>query len=254
MEPGLKASTMPGRAAPNAEAEATLMERKTIGSDEATVMENFGASPKQNFGASPKQNSGASPKQTVGASPKRTVASPAMASSGNAEATVLERQTDLRPGDVAPKKNTAMFAAITAIVVLAIVGGIYFATHRSPAAVATTTGTPSSASLTATAPAPSTAAPPAGAGQGALLLSASPWGDIQTIVSMPDRKPVDLSDEKRSTPTRIDLDPGKYSVTLNGPKGAQTFDVEIRAGEQVRKTEDLGGVNYSELEEEMKKQ
>jgi len=223
MEPGLKASTMPGRAAPNAEAEATLMERKTIGSDEATVMENFGT-------------------------PQRTVAS-APAPGGHAASTVIERQTEMRPGTAPAKKNTAILGAIAAAVVMALLAGGYFFTHRSAPAVATATGVPSTTTLTATAP--STGAP-VPAGQGALLLSASPWGDIDKIVSVPSQKPVDLSDEKRSTPARIDLDPGRYSVTLSGPKGPETFDVEIHAGEKVSKHENLGAVDYSELEKEMK--
>ncbi|MCU1350175.1 MAG: hypothetical protein JWO56_3205, partial [Acidobacteria bacterium] len=227
MEPGLKASTMPGRAMPNAEAEATVMERKTIGSDEATVMENFGAPP------------------------KRTVASAPMYGGGNAEATMIERQIDMRPGAASPKKNTAMLAAIAAVVVLALLGGGYFLTHRPEPVVATTTGTPSTTTLTATAPVSNA---PVAPGQGALLLSASPWGDIDRIVSVPSQKPVDLSEEKRSTPARIDLDPGRYSVTLTGPKGPQTFDVEIHAGEKLSKHENLGAVDYSELEKEMNKQ
>jgi serine/threonine protein kinase len=234
MEPGLKVSTMPGRAASNAEAEATVMERKTIGSDEATVMENFG-SPSQNFG-----------------SPKRTVASgPIPSGGGNAEATVLERQIDMRPGAAPPKKNTAMLGAIAAAVVVALLaGGYFFMRKPDTTTVATTTAVPSGTQVTATAPS-STA--PLPAGQGALLLSASPWGELEKIVSA-DNKPVDLSDEKRSTPTRIDLDPGRYTVTLNGPKGPQTFDVEIHAGEKVGKHETLGTVDYNELEKEMNKQ
>lgn len=246
MEPGLKAGTMPGgtmpggtmpgrpvsgraTASPNAEAEATVMERKTIGSDEATVMENFGA--------------------------PRTLPGAPAPSMGNAEATVLERQIDMRPGDTAPKKsNTAMLAAIAAIVVLAIAGGAWFA-MRKPApqnTVATTTVAPSGTQVTTTGATPTNAAP-LSPGQGALLLSASPWGELEKIVGA-DNKPIDLSDEKRSTPTRIDLDPGKYTVTLNGPKGPETFDVEIRAGEKVGKHETLGTVDYNELEKEMNKQ
>ena len=218
MEPGLKVSTMPGRGPSNAEAEAT-------------VMESFG-SPNQNFG-----------------SPNRTIAStPSPSSMGNAEATVLERQIDMRPGE-APKKNTAMLAAIAAAVVIVLLAGGYFMLRKPapPAVVTTTTAAPSGTQVTTTANAPIPA------GQGALLLSASPWGELEKIVSA-DNKPVDLSDEKRSTPTRIDLDPGKYTVTLSGPKGPETFDVEIRAGEKVGKHETLGTVDYTELEKEMNKQ
>ncbi|HWS71601.1 MAG TPA: serine/threonine-protein kinase, partial [Thermoanaerobaculia bacterium] len=152
MEPGLKVSTMPGRGASNAEAEATVMERKTIGSDEATVMENFG-------------------------SPMRTIASTPSSSMGNAEATLLERQIDLRPGQAPQKKNAAMLAAIAAAVVIALLAGGYFMTRKpAPQAVVTTTAAPSGTQVTTTANAPIPA------GQGALLLSASPWGELEKIV------------------------------------------------------------------------
>jgi hypothetical protein len=87
-----------------------------------------------------------------------------------------------------------------------------------------------------------------------LLLSASPWGDIEKIVNEKSNKPVDLTDEKRSTPTRIELAPGKYLVTLVGPKGATTFDVQIDAGKRVPRTINMGSVNFEELEKEVSKQ
>jgi serine/threonine protein kinase len=236
MEPGLKVSTMPGRAAPNAEAEATVMERKTIGSDEATVMENFG-----------------SPNRTVAGAPRSgNVANAGNYGGGNADATVIERQIDMRPSAAAaPKKNAALLGAIAAAVVIALLAGGYFM-RRKPSApvVATTTAVPSGAQVTATPP---NANALLATGQGALLLSASPWGELEKIVSS-DNKAVDLSDDKRSTPTRIDLDPGRYTVTLNGPKGPETFDVEIKAGEKLGKHETLGAVDYNELEKEMNRQ
>ncbi len=218
MEPGLKASTMPGAGA----AEPTLMERKTIGSDEATVMENLGAPS------------------------RRTVVAPG---AGNAEATVIERQIQMRPGEQ-PKKNMGLIAAIAAAVVVAVLAGVYFATRKTPGPVAvTTTGSPSGAQITTTA---ATNSAPIPAGEGTLLLSAQPWGDIDKIVSADDHKPVDLNEEKRSTPTRIDLKPGTYTITLNGPDGhSDTFNVSIQAGKKVPEHRDFGSVDYNALEKEM---
>ena len=93
---------------------------------------------------------------------------------------------------------------------------------------------------------------PVPAGQGVLLLSASPWGDIEKIVDEKGMQ-VDLSEEKRSTPTRIELAPGKYSVTMVGPAKKETFDVEIAAGRRVPITKNLGGVDINELEKEVQK-
>ncbi len=64
-----------------------------------------------------------------------------------------------------------------------------------------------------------------------------------------------VSGDDRSTPTRIQLAPGKYLVTLSGPAGTQqTFDVQIDAGKPTSKRIDLGGVNLDELEKEVDKQ
>jgi hypothetical protein len=88
-----------------------------------------------------------------------------------------------------------------------------------------------------------------------LLLSAQPWGDIDKIVNAKDQKPVTLSDDSKSTPTRIDLPPGKYLVTLNGPAGKQqTFDVQIDAGKPTQKKISMEDVNFEELEKELQKQ
>ena len=65
---------------------------------------------------------------------------------------------------------------------------------------------------------------------------------------------IDLSDDKRSTPTGIDLEPGTYKVTLIGPNGPKSFDVQIDPGKRVKKNLDLGGVNLDELEKEVTKQ
>jgi hypothetical protein len=164
---------------------------------------------------------------------------------GEAQPTVLERQ-------VAPKRsNVAMMSAIAAAVVI-VIGIALFVILRpktqtplNPGTVAG--GTVEVTNTNGTAPLP--------AGKGALLLSASPWGDIEKIINEKDKAPVDLTDEKRSTPTRIDLAPGTYLVTVSGPQGKQTtFDVQIDAGKKVPKAVDLGGVNFDELEKEVTKQ
>src|SRR6185369_11555553 len=110
------------------------------------------------------------------------------------------------------------------VIVLGIAG--YAMLHKpepqpGPAPVQT-----ASATVTATAP---TSTIPVPAGQGVLLLSASPWGDVEKIVDEKGMQ-VDLSEEKRSTPTRIELAPGKYQVTMTGPARTETFPVEIVAG------------------------
>lgn len=169
--------------------EATVVERKG-GGDEATVLEAKGR----------------------------------WADAGAAEPTVLERQVA-----AARKKNTALIAAIAAVVVIALGIGVFFMLRKQgPETAATATAAPSGSAVTTTTP--------AGAGippdRGALLLSASPWGDLQKIVSAKDHKVVPLSDDVSSTPARIDLPPGTYSVTLAGPQGTQTVEVSIEAGKR----------------------
>jgi serine/threonine-protein kinase len=213
--------------------EATVMERNlgpmntmpgpqaTRGSDEATVMERF----------------------TSQAAP---TAAEQKWSGGNAEATMIERQ--ISPGEVAPKKNTGMMIGIAAAVVIVIAVAVFIVTRSKPNAPQPVAA--STTSVTSTAPV-STA--PIAPGQGALLLSASPYGELETIID--DKgKSIDLSDDKRSTPTRIDLDPGKYSVTVAGPNGTkQTVAVNIEAGKQSRQMIKLENVNFDDLEKEVSK-
>jgi serine/threonine protein kinase len=222
MERNLRAPTM-------AEATPTVMERKG-GGDEATVMENFGRT-QAGGGAMP---GGAAP--TVAEQKWQPTAEP----------TVLERQMQFpQPA----KKNTAMIAGIAAVLLLVV--GAWFALKKAPAQQATTTALPSGTEVTTTAATGTTAIPP---GQGVLLLSASPWGDLEKIVNENTNKPIDLSDEKKSTPTRIELAPGKYLVTLNGPNGKQSvFDVQIQAGRRTGVHRDTDSVDINELEKEISK-
>ncbi len=160
--------------------------------------------------------------------------------SGEAQPTVLERQ--MQPA--AKKKNVMVISAIAAALIIAI--GIAALVFR-PKPVTHVEGSTSGTSVTATGE----SIPP---GQGVLLLSASPWADIEKIVNEKNNKPVDLVDEKRSTPTRIELAPGKYLVTMSGPKGTTTFDVQIDAGKRLPKWIDMGKPDLDELEREVRKQ
>jgi serine/threonine protein kinase len=194
---------------------------RTIGSNEATVVERVGS-----------------------------VASPTAIEpkwSPQSEATQIERQIDLAP----KKKNTARIAAIAAAVLLAIASGAFMVLRKpAPPAdvpIASTAGT----GLTATS---ATTPQPIPGNRGMLLLSASPWGELDRIVSKSDQKEVPLADELRSTPARIPLDPGAYSVTVNGPKGSKTIDVEIEAGRNTTRNVPMGGVDMDALTEELSRQ
>ena len=166
-----------------------------------------------------------------------------------AEATVLERQ-------MAPtKKNSMAIGAIAAVVVIALVSGGYVMTRTKPADTVTGTQTGGPVVITkGTSGTEITTTAPRGA-QGKLLLSASPWGELEKIVNLDNHKSVDLSDEKRSTPTTIDLDPGKYAVTVRGPDSSQTtIDINITAGQPLRKQVTTANVNFDEIEKEVKPQ
>lgn len=214
--------------------EATVMERNLtaaaparIGSDEATVMERFG---------------------TAGAAP--TSVEPKMnfnAASGQAEATVMERKYEPQ---AAPKKNTAVIAIAAAVLVAILAIGGYFALRQKNVPVAQVPVTTAGTDVTSTAVSP---AQPVPAGQGVLLLSATPWGDLDRIVNTSNRKEIPVEEELRSTPSRIALEPGRYDVTLNGPKGARTVTVQIDAGKQTLHNIEMEKVNYDELAKELNK-
>ncbi|HVE69978.1 MAG TPA: serine/threonine-protein kinase [Thermoanaerobaculia bacterium] len=210
--------TIPGGTIPGGRSqESTLIERagspRTIGSNEATVVERLG---------------GAAPTATE---PKWTP---------EAESTVIERQ--IAP----PKKNTAMIAGIAAAVVIAIIATVWAITKKDtpPAndtAIASTAGT----ELTTT-----TAAPIPG-NQGMLLLSASPWGDLDRIVRKSNQQEIPLTADDREMPSRITLAPGEYTVTVNGPKGPTSIDVQIQAGQPTRRNISTDAVDFNELENEL---
>ena len=164
-----------------------------------------------------------------------------------AEPTVMERQV----AQPAPKKsNMTMIAAIAAVVVILLGLGGYF--MFKPGVKDTGGGV---ITTTTVAPPPTKTDVPISPNRGVLLLSASPYGELEKIVDAESNRAVDLSDDNRSTPTRIELDPGKYLVTLNGPNGKQaTFDVKIEAGKPTRKTVPIGDVDYDQLEKDMNQQ
>jgi serine/threonine-protein kinase len=215
--------------------EATVMERNLAsgtmpgapgtraGSDEATVMERF----------------------TSQAAP--TAAEQKWSGPAGAEPTMIERQ--ISPAAFAPKKSSAgMMIGIAAAIVIVLGSAAFFILKNrqtaAPVGVASTT------SVTATAP---TSTAPIPAGQGVLLLSASPDGELQKI--MDDKgNSIDLADEKRSTPTRIELQPGQYTVTMLGPNGTtKTANVHIEAGKRKEVPFDMEHINYDELEKEFSK-
>ena len=204
--------------------EATVIERggqpqrPTMGSNEATVIERGGM-----------------------ASSAPTTLEPKV---GGAAATVIERQV------ARPAKSRMPLIAIAAVVLIAVGIGVFMMMRsNTPQQITTTqTAVPSGTQVT------TTATGPVSRDHGILLLSASPWGDIEKIVNRENQKAVDLSDEKRSTPTAIELDPGKYTVTVRGPDATKTVDVDIEAGKRKRMTVNTANVNYDELEKEMKPQ
>jgi serine/threonine-protein kinase len=194
---------------------------KTIGSNEATVMERVS-----------------------------TVAAPTAIEqrwSPQAEATALERQIEMAPPK---KKNMAAIAAIAAVIVITIIGVVFMMNRKSPPAtdvpIASTAGT----ELTATG---TTSTQPIPGDHGLLLLSASPWGELDRIVRKSDQKEMPLPAEP-STPTRVELKPGAYSVTVSGPQGRKTIDVEILAGKPTTRNVPMGGVDVDALAEELSKQ
>jgi hypothetical protein len=224
-----------------AQSAPTQAERKmTVSGNEATVVENFGRTQVGGPAIAGPAGTSAAPTQVerkwdggeTGAAP-----------------TVLERQY-AQPSAEPKKKNTALIGTIAAVLVIAIasVGG-WFALHKPGPTPPVTTTTPSGTQVTSTG----TTATPIPGDRGVLLLSASPWGDVEKIVNASDQKEVPLEGDT-STPTRIQLAPGKYLVTLSGPSGKTTVDVQIDAGKPTAKKVDMGGVNLDELEKEVTKQ
>src|SRR5439155_25797783 len=158
-----------------------------------------------------------------------------------AEPTVLERKV------APPKKSKVVMISSIAAAAVIVVAIAAFVMFRPPTKIVQKNpiSVPSGGTVTTT---------PIPTGQGQLLLSASPWGEIDKIVNEKSKKIVDLNDDDRSTPKGIDLEPGKYLITMTGPKGQTTVEVQIDPGKRVKKTIDLGGVDLDELQKEVTKQ
>jgi eukaryotic-like serine/threonine-protein kinase len=164
--------------------------------------------------------------------------------SPQAEATVIERQ-------IAPpkKSNIALIGGIAAAIVIAIVAAVVLMRPKDSV-------TPTDTVAVSTAPSAqiTTAAQPIPGNRGVLLLSASPWGELDRIVDKSSQTEVPLRSTDRDTPARIELDPGQYSVTVNGPQGSKTVDVNIQAGQRHTHNVNMGNVNLDELERELTRQ
>ena len=206
--------------------EATLLERNlsaptATGSNDATVVERLG---------------------TAGAAPTAIERKIGHGDRAEAEPTVLERQ--MAP----PKKpNVALLAAAAAVVLVILgVGGWLLTRDSAEPAIATDTAATAGSELTSTAPA---TIPD---GKGVLLLSATPWGDIEKIVNTGNQTEVAVPENKKSTPAAIELPPGDYRVTLSDPEGkTQSIDVQIAAGEPTRKTVKMRDVDFDSLIDEV---
>jgi hypothetical protein len=223
-----------------------------IGSDEATVMERnlgpgtFAGGTMPGAAGTRAGSDEATVMERMTSQAAPTAAEQKWSVGPGAEATMIERQ--IAPGSFAPKKSSGMMIGIAAaiVIVLGIAGFVIWKNKQSvaPTVAASTT------SVTATAP---TSTAPIAAGQGALLLFASPSGELEKIVD--DKgKLVDLSEDMKSIPGRIDLEPGRYMVTVAGPNGTkQTIPVSIEAGKQNRQIIKLENVNFEDLEKEVAK-
>lgn len=175
---------------------------------------------------------------------------------GSDEATVMERLGGAAPTAIEEKwtpppkkKNTVMLGAVAAAVVIALLIGGYFMLNKPKPSEVVATTTIAGTEVTTTA---ATNTAPIPGGQGILLLSASPWAELEKIVSRKDQKEVPLFET--STPVAYKLEPGSYAVTVKGPSGTQTVNVDIVAGKNTREIVNTGGVDYDKLSEEMSRQ
>jgi hypothetical protein len=216
--------TSAGRDMARSAEEATVIERSagprgSSAADEATVLERF---------------------DTQSAAPTQIEAKGAWG--GSAAPTVLERQiSPPAPG----KRNRALMMSAAAAAFVIVVAIVIAMMWKKPEAAPVATGT-GDAVVTEGTP----TMPP---DQGVLLLSASPWGDLDRIVSKSSQQEITLSDDHRSTPARIELEPGEYVVTLSGPAGRRTVDVQIEAGRPTEQHISMGRVDIDALAKEFSK-
>ncbi len=231
--------TSPGRTVPGkkgaggAGGAATVIEPtgKSAGADSATVVESIGGA--EPTVAERKAGGGAEAtvveRQGTMAGAEATVVERKGAVPGEAAATVLERLPGGAPAE--PKKRTGMWIGLAAALVLAISAGVWFA-MRPKAAVEPV---PTETVVDVGAPTPGETGGMT-ANQGALLLTSTPYGELERIVNTETNQPVTLSDlEDRSVPLRVPLDPGKYEVVVSDRHGNERKEIAtIQAGDVSR--------------------
>jgi serine/threonine-protein kinase len=216
-----------------------------VGSDEATIMER-GYAPTQTERKATIGSNDATIMEKIGGAAAPTAVERKWAGE-EAAPTVLERQMAVAPPQ--KKSNTAMIMGIAAAVVILIGIGVFVMLNKQKAApVATNTAAPAGAQVTTTAPANQT---PIAGGNGALLLSASPYADIDKIVDSKGSS-VPLADDDKSTPARLELKPGNYTVTLKSPDGSlKQIPIAIEAGKRTAQHVNMTNVNVDDLAKEM---
>ena len=197
--------------------------------DQATVIERTGAPPQR-------QTRGSNEPTIQERLP--TQSAPTVVESkwtGEAQPTVLERQITTKK-----KPNVMMMSGIAATVVIGIiVAALVLRQPGKKDGGVNPPPPPTSGSVVDVGP------------PGTLLLSASPWGNIEKIINAKNHAEVNLDDEKRSTPTGIELNPGRYLVTVQGPSESRTLDVQIPPGKKIKERIDFGGLNLDELQKEV---
>jgi hypothetical protein len=78
---------------------------------------------------------------------------------------------------------------------------------------------------------------------GWLSINIQPWAQIKEVR---DAKGVKVPTALSTTPCRLELPPGKYTVVLNNPAlGSQSFIVEIRGSQTTIVNEKLKGFDYA---------
>ena len=188
---------------------------QTIGSNDATVVERLGSIA------------------------DKTVIEPKSGWGASAEKTVLEPKYE-KP----EPSRVGLVAGVAAAVLIAIGVAAYMSRKADPVVLPPDSGTGTTVGTSVDA------IPPAGNGNGVLLLSATPWGDIERIVDAQSQASVKLTEDDRSTPSRIQLAAGKYLVTVRGPND-KTVDVLIEAGKSKRVVVPTGDIDFDALQKEV---
>lgn len=150
---------------------------------------------------------------------KRTV------STAEAEPTLMERVATAIV-DQPAKRKTGAIAGIAAAVILVIAGAIYFATRPdTPTQEPDITQTGTQGTL------------PLLPGQGRILLSANPHGELEEIINADTRQPFKSGHEDESTPLRLELPAGNYEIVLTHGDERKQVAVTLAAGEADRRVD-----------------